>query len=120
MNNTLRTIGIIAMLALGTIKLIQYLDKPLTNRERINKHYEPEWQNAEVQMESMIRDQLKENSISACLDLYVKKSRDGEGGMALACTDDGEHYNFYILDYRVSRLDKLNDDGIVKPKSLKY
>ena len=120
MNSTLRTLGIIAILALVAIKLIQYLDKPLTNRERITKHYEPDWQNAEVQMETMIRSQLKKKNISACLDLYVKKSRDGEGGMALACTDDGEHYKFYILDYRVSQVDELNDDGITKPKSLKY
>jgi hypothetical protein len=120
MNRTLRTIGIVALLALAIIKFIQYLDRPISNGDRISKYFEPHWQNAEVQMESMIRDQLKKNNVSACPDLYIKKSRDGENGIAIACTDDGEHYKFYILDYRVGYLNVLNNDGITKPKSIRY
>jgi len=120
MNSTIRTIGIIALVALAILKLIQYMDRPIPNSQKISDKYESQWQDAETQMEQMIREELKEHHITACTDLYIKKSRDGEGGIALACTNDGENFKYYIMDFRGSHLDQLNDDGISKPKSLKY
>jgi len=116
MNKTWQIISITILVIFGTIRIVNYLSRPVGNAQIISKTYEPYWRDDAGDLHRAIKKSLKDNLISYT-NYYIKRNNNSGDEVLVACTNDEEKFTYFTYYSFSGRLAQLEDDGISKPKS---
>lgn len=58
---------------------------------------------------------LVKNNIRECGEYYVKKSNNTDGEYAVACTPDGNNFEYYLAWINTEKVLAIEDYGITRP-----
>ncbi len=81
----------------------------------INERYPMPWTDpGNAEMMKVSRSLVK-NNITGCGEYYVRNSAVDDGECLVACTPDGENWNYYIVWYNIENVSRTNSGNIEKP-----